>query len=181
MFRLVFSAQTGDTSRRIDPHGVLARKDPRAHPIATHRMRKPAHCCSSIGRIEPAPLRVHAPRLQSAAFRHTCYSHGSISGAKLSHDRRAAVELRFRLEARQLAQVRRFKSHDCISPERTERRKDGQPAMHTPPVMSPQAWEAARKQPLVKEKAQTRARDALAAERRRMPWEPGIQRSRALF
>jgi predicted dithiol-disulfide oxidoreductase (DUF899 family) len=49
-------------------------------------------------------------------------------------------------------------------------RKGGQPAMHTPPVVSPQAWEAARKQLLVKEKAQTRARDALAAERRRMPW-----------
>ena len=42
--------------------------------------------------------------------------------------------------------------------------------MHTPPVVSPQAWEAARKQLLVKEKAQTRARDALAAERRQMPW-----------
>ena len=42
--------------------------------------------------------------------------------------------------------------------------------MHTPPVVSPQAWEAARKQLLVKEKAHTRARDALAAERRRMPW-----------
>ena len=49
-------------------------------------------------------------------------------------------------------------------------RKRGQPAMHTPPVVAPQAWEAARKQLLVKEKAQTRARDALAAERRRMPW-----------
>ena len=49
-------------------------------------------------------------------------------------------------------------------------RKGGQPAMHTPPVVSPQAWEAARQQLLVKEKAQTRARDALAAERRRMPW-----------
>ena len=49
-------------------------------------------------------------------------------------------------------------------------RKDGQPAMHKPPVVPPQAWEVARKQLLVKEKAQTRARDALAAERRRMPW-----------
>src|SRR6186713_26874 len=49
-------------------------------------------------------------------------------------------------------------------------RKGGQPVMHTPPVLSPQAWEAAREQLLVKEKAQTRARDALAAERRRMPW-----------
>ena len=49
-------------------------------------------------------------------------------------------------------------------------RNDRQPVMHTPPVVSPQAWEAARQQLLVKEKAQTRARDALAAERRRMPW-----------
>jgi len=42
--------------------------------------------------------------------------------------------------------------------------------MQTPPVVSPQDWEAARQQLLVKEKAHTRARDALAAERRRMPW-----------
>ena len=42
--------------------------------------------------------------------------------------------------------------------------------MKTPPVVSPQEWEAARQQLLVKEKALTRSRDALAAERRRMPW-----------
>jgi predicted dithiol-disulfide oxidoreductase (DUF899 family) len=42
--------------------------------------------------------------------------------------------------------------------------------MNTPPVVSPQEWEAAREQLLVKEKELTRARDALAAERRRMPW-----------
>lgn len=42
--------------------------------------------------------------------------------------------------------------------------------MNTPPVVSPEAWEAAREQLLVKEKAHTHARDALAAERRRMPW-----------
>ena len=36
--------------------------------------------------------------------------------------------------------------------------------------MSPEEWEAARQQLLVKEKELTRARDALAAERRRMPW-----------
>ena len=40
----------------------------------------------------------------------------------------------------------------------------------TPPVVSKQEWEASRQQMLVKEKAHTRARDALAAERRRMPW-----------
>ena len=37
-------------------------------------------------------------------------------------------------------------------------------------AVSTQEWEAARKQLLVKEKEVTRARDALAAERRRMPW-----------
>ena len=49
-------------------------------------------------------------------------------------------------------------------------REGGQSAMRTPPIVSPQAWEAAREQLLVKEKALIRARDALAAERRRMPW-----------
>ena len=43
-------------------------------------------------------------------------------------------------------------------------------AMNTPSIVSPEAWEAARRQMLVKEKALMRARDALAAERRRMPW-----------
>ena len=43
-------------------------------------------------------------------------------------------------------------------------------AMKTPPIVSQEEWEAARQQLLVKEKALTRARDALAAERRRMPW-----------
>jgi predicted dithiol-disulfide oxidoreductase (DUF899 family) len=43
-------------------------------------------------------------------------------------------------------------------------------SMKTPPIVSPQKWEAARQQLLVKEKALTHARDALAAERRRMPW-----------
>ena len=42
--------------------------------------------------------------------------------------------------------------------------------MNIPPIVSPAAWEAARQQMLAKEKSLTRARDALAAERRRMPW-----------
>jgi predicted dithiol-disulfide oxidoreductase (DUF899 family) len=42
--------------------------------------------------------------------------------------------------------------------------------MNTPPIVSSQEWEAARQQLLAKEKALTHARDALAAERRRMPW-----------
>src|SRR3984957_4202729 len=43
-------------------------------------------------------------------------------------------------------------------------------AMHTPPIVSAQDWDAAREQLLVKEKSVMRAHDALAAERRRMPW-----------
>jgi len=42
--------------------------------------------------------------------------------------------------------------------------------IETPKVVSSQEWETARQQLLVKEKELTRARDALAAERRRMPW-----------
>ena len=41
--------------------------------------------------------------------------------------------------------------------------------MNMPPIVSPEEWEAARQELLVKEKELTRARDALAAERRRMP------------
>src|SRR6202453_939405 len=42
--------------------------------------------------------------------------------------------------------------------------------MKTPPIVTSQEWEAARQQLLVQEKELTRARDALAAQRRRMPW-----------
>lgn len=42
--------------------------------------------------------------------------------------------------------------------------------MKNPPVVTPQEWHAAHQRLLAKEKELTRARDALAAERRRMPW-----------
>ena len=42
--------------------------------------------------------------------------------------------------------------------------------MKGPKVVSAKEWEAARQKLLAKEKELTRARDALAAERRRMPW-----------
>jgi predicted dithiol-disulfide oxidoreductase (DUF899 family) len=42
--------------------------------------------------------------------------------------------------------------------------------MDTPPIVSPNEWEAARLELLAKEKELTHARDAMAAERRRMPW-----------
>jgi predicted dithiol-disulfide oxidoreductase (DUF899 family) len=49
-------------------------------------------------------------------------------------------------------------------------KRDTELPTNTPSVVSPQDWEAARERLLVKEKTVTRARDALAAERRRMPW-----------
>ena len=42
--------------------------------------------------------------------------------------------------------------------------------MKTPPIVSSEEWEAAWQHLLVKEKELTRARDALAAQRRQMPW-----------
>ena len=42
--------------------------------------------------------------------------------------------------------------------------------MHGPPVVSQEAWAEAHEALLAKEKALSHARDALAAERRRMPW-----------
>ncbi len=50
------------------------------------------------------------------------------------------------------------------------RDRAGLPGANTHAIVSPEAWEAARQLMLVKEKALMRARDALAAERRRMPW-----------
>ena len=46
---------------------------------------------------------------------------------------------------------------------------DALPESH-PPIVSAPEWQAARQHLLVKEKELTRARDSLAAERRRMPW-----------
>ena len=48
--------------------------------------------------------------------------------------------------------------------------KSNEKKMDHPRIVSSKEWEAARQKLLVKEKELTHARDALAAERRRMPW-----------
>lgn len=53
---------------------------------------------------------------------------------------------------------------------KTSPENGGLNAMDTPAIVSPEAWERAHQQMLVKEKDHTHARDALMAERRRMPW-----------
>jgi predicted dithiol-disulfide oxidoreductase (DUF899 family) len=50
--------------------------------------------------------------------------------------------------------------------------------MKTPPIVSAQEWLAAREALLVKEKELTRARDAMAAARRRMPWQAVVKEYR---
>src|ERR1700683_1322805 len=62
------------------------------------------------------------------------------------------------------------RSDMATNKEREKEHPKGHIAMKTPPIVSEQEWEAARQQLLVKEKALTRSRDALAAERRRIPW-----------
>ena len=57
-----------------------------------------------------------------------------------------------------------------INPRKGEIMSESDVKMTTPPIVSQQEWEAERQRLLVKEKELTRARDALAAERRRMPW-----------
>src|SRR5215469_9151084 len=58
--------------------------------------------------------------------------------------------------------------HPCVKCESNP--KGGHLIMKTPQIVAPEDWEAARQRLLVKEKELTRARDAMAAERRRMPW-----------
>jgi predicted dithiol-disulfide oxidoreductase (DUF899 family) len=48
-------------------------------------------------------------------------------------------------------------------------KRDSELPANTPSIVSPQDWEAAHQRLLVKEKTVMRGRDALAAERRRMP------------
>src|SRR5262250_1416279 len=66
---------------------------------------------------------------------------------------------------------RKQRRNDMATSKEKDREQQKQHiAMKTPPIVSRKEWEAARQQLLVKEKAFTRSRDALAAERRRMPW-----------
>src|ERR1700730_16158418 len=80
---------------------------------------------------------------------------------------RCPVLIYFTTTMEHTQQVSQRRSTMQTSPESGRK---GRSAMNTPPIVSPQEWAAAREQLLVKEKALTRAREALAAERRRMPW-----------
>jgi predicted dithiol-disulfide oxidoreductase (DUF899 family) len=54
--------------------------------------------------------------------------------------------------------------------ERKMEQRNGDSVMKTPPIVSREEWDSARERLLVQEKELTRARDAMAAARRRMPW-----------
>jgi predicted dithiol-disulfide oxidoreductase (DUF899 family) len=60
---------------------------------------------------------------------------------------------------------------------RASRRNREEHDVELPPIVSPQQWKAAREQMPIKEKRLTRARDALAAKRRRMQAAPMSNRT----
>jgi Bacterial protein of unknown function (DUF899) len=98
-----------------------------------------------------------------------CSSNGRRGGV----DGRSTGDLRREVQEESQGSVSKNKGEIKMAARQEsdmENRKGHLP-MNTPPIVSAQKWEAAREQLLVKEKALTRSRDALAAERRRMPWQ----------
>ena len=87
-------------------------------------------------------------------------------------DSRSRLDGAARIAVVSRTSLRRAQQGGSHAQERREGRKyrKGDLPKNSPPIVSLQQWEAARQQLLVKEKALTRARDALVAERRRMPW-----------
>src|SRR5882724_9277866 len=79
------------------------------------------------------------------------------------------VQKIFQSESSRSASENKGENKIATSKERDRERGKGRLAMNTPPIVSQQEWEAAQHQLLVKEKALTRSRDSLAADRRRMP------------
>ena len=78
-------------------------------------------------------------------------------------------DVRWRLERVRAEEIFYDEKNNSEEPKmKPNRKKIGQ--MKHPKIVSPKEWEAARKKLLVKEKKLTRTSDALAAERRRMPW-----------
>ena len=57
-----------------------------------------------------------------------------------------------------------------MSDTNKEAAEHGEFPRNHPPIVSHDEWGKAHRAMLVKEKAQMKARDALVAERRRMPW-----------
>src|SRR5688572_28815373 len=72
-------------------------------------------------------------------------------------------------QIRSIRQIRVQKMSEQRSKKKRMSEKE-QVKMKTPAIVSPEEWIAEWEKMLVKEKEFTRARDALAAERRRMPW-----------
>src|SRR4051812_19998981 len=115
--------------------------------------------------VSASPLQARPEKNKS---RHTCHSHHSKSGGRLSMSSSEAGSQRKAFETQDTRD--RSDLEVAMNTPLERGRKERQQTMNTPPIVSPQKWEAAREQLLVKEKAQMRAHDALAAERRRMPW-----------
>jgi predicted dithiol-disulfide oxidoreductase (DUF899 family) len=82
----------------------------------------------------------------------------------------ALVSSRLRAKGKQKEEKKESPMKDKSKRGERVKGKISELPMKTPAVVSAKEWEAAWQKLLVKEKALTRARDAMAAERRRMPW-----------
>ena len=128
--------------------------------------------------VPGAFFRAYEPQTTARGAVHTC--RGGDASRQRRLDYRSANSASYLDETKgsrtkRKAKIRRREKRTMTpqlptSKERNNEHGKGHPAMNTPPIMSEKEWEAARQQLLVKEKALTRSRDALAAERRRMPW-----------
>src|SRR5262245_10274965 len=133
--------------RRLDSYGQAAGNARQAHS----RVDLPAGCWKEAG------LEITRSRAESNACR---AERNGVSGRVESESRHTCH-----------SPCVPFRRYICLmNKERDMEQLRGHLPPNTPSIVSAQEWEAARQQLLAKEKAVTRSRDALAAERRRMPW-----------
>ena len=98
----------------------------------------------------------------------TCVPHASLILLSWPSVRRPAEERRRSCLASFTGAANKQRQRTIkMKTEEVEKKKK---QMKPPRIVSSKEWEAARQQLLAKEKEVTHARDALAAERRRMPW-----------
>jgi predicted dithiol-disulfide oxidoreductase (DUF899 family) len=143
-----------DAAKR-EGRGVTTQANPLQYAKEVTRSESPRR--SRDQRIHPNPVTLVTPAVRRPAPDCLTNSEGS-----------AANGIAFQTEHTRDRSISEVAMATSTSPDKG--RKEGQNAMNAPKIVSPQEWEAAREQLLVKEKVQIRARDALAAERRRMPW-----------
>ena len=126
--RSLAAAVDANVDRLVGPIGIRDCPTSFAAPIeaqAGASSSREATCFNSPRRSPPASAA--AAISETLESRHACHSHGSALGAKyVSRENSSNSEIAM------------------ITKTPENKRRVEQPVMHTPPVVSPEAWEAAR-------------------------------------